>query len=245
VSRPIVNRFTDAAQVADGVAEAIIQKLATLLGEQEVAHFVLTGGTVGIATLARLSELDSSSVDWSRVHIWWGDERFVPGDSADRNSNQAKKAWLNGSKVPSRNIHEFPASDDGLTLEEARREFEKELLTFAFDDRKHPKFDLLLLGMGPDGHIASLFPGYEFDESQVVVSVSDSPKPPPMRLSLNFSVICDATEVWFTIAGSDKSDAVSVAFGDNPKSLPVGRVQGLEKTIWFVDSTAGFQTWGC
>ena len=229
MNRPIVNRLPDGAAVADAVALAVLEKLASVLQAQPLAHFVVTGGTVGIASLASLARLDDGSVDWS----------------GDRNAVQARNAWLNHCAVPSENIHEFPASDQGLDIQAASQLFEQELARFSSADAAYPEFDLLLLGMGPDGHIASLFPGQDHDSAAVVVAVENSPKPPPMRLSLNYGVINAASEVWFTVAGSDKADAVSVAFGDDPQSLPVGRVSGKPRTVWFLDQTAGARTWGC
>jgi 6-phosphogluconolactonase len=245
VNRPIVNRLPDGAAVADAVALAVLEKLAAVLQAKPLAHFVVTGGTVGIASLASLARLDDGSVDWSRVHVWWGDERFVEQTSGDRNAVQARNAWLNNCAVPESNIHEFPASDQGLDLHAARDRFEHELARYSSADAAYPEFDLLLLGMGPDGHVASLFPGHEHAPDFVVVAVDNSPKPPPMRLSLNYGVISAAAEIWFTIAGADKADAVAVAFGDKPESLPVGRVSGKARTVWFVDQTAGVRTWGC
>ena len=119
MNRPIVNRLPDGAAVADAVALAVLEKLASVLQAQPLAHFVVTGGTVGIASLASLARLDDGSVDWSRVHVWWGDERFVTQESGDRNAVQARNAWLNHCAVPSENIHEFPASDQGLDIQAA------------------------------------------------------------------------------------------------------------------------------
>ena len=244
MTRPIVNLLPDANSVADAVAAAVLEKLASVLREKSVAHFVVTGGTVGISSLASISRLDDKSVDWARVHVWWGDERFVEQNSTDRNAVQARKVWLSQSLVPEANIHEFPALDQGLDLEAARLVFEGELARFANADVAYPEFDLLLLGMGPDGHVASLFPGHEH-AATAVVAVQDSPKPPPMRLSLNYNVINDASEVWFTVAGADKAEAVAIAFGDEPRSLPVGLISGKTRTVWFVDQAAGARTWGC
>jgi 6-phosphogluconolactonase len=133
-------------------------------------------------------------------------------------------------------LHPFPASDEGLSLDEAASELRSVIEGVAFD--------ILLLGIGPDGHIASLFPGKD-SQGELVVAEHDSPKPPPMRLSLSYEAINSAREVWFTVAGADKQNAVATAFGDNPQELPVGRVRGRERTIWFVDATAGATTWGC
>ena len=231
--RPIVNRFPDAEGTATGAATALAKRIAELSATQDRVDIVLTGGTVGILTLAKLSEI---SVDYSKVHLWWGDERFVAKDSADRNELQARNALINHIQIAEDNVHPFPASDEGLSLDEAANHFRHVV--------RGVDFDILLLGMGPDGHVASLFPG-KSASGELVVAEHDSPKPPPQRLSLSYDAINSAKEVWFTVAGADKQDAVSVVFGDDPKSLPAGRVNGTEKTIWFVDSTAGVKTWGC
>jgi 6-phosphogluconolactonase len=231
--RPVVNRFKDAESVAVGAAEAVVLRVNELLASQPEVNLVVTGGTVGILTLAKLRDL---SLDWSKVQVWWGDERFVDKSSADRNELQARNALFDHVAIPAGNLHPFPASDEGLNLDEARDAFRQTLRGVAFD--------ILLLGIGPDGHIASLFPGKNA-EGELVVAEHDSPKPPPQRLSLSYEAINSAKEVWFTVAGADKQDAVATAFGDDPTSLPVGRVQGTEKTLWFVDATAGNKAWGC
>lgn len=231
--RPIVNRFKDADGVATGAAEAIVARINELLASQDAVNLVVTGGTVGILTLAKLREI---SFDWSRVHVWWGDERFVEKASGDRNELQARNAWLDHVDIPAENLHPFPASDEGLSLDDAAAAFRAVV--------EGIRFDILLLGIGPDGHVASLFPGHSA-VGELVVAEHNSPKPPPQRLSLSYEAINSAREVWFTVAGADKADAVSVAFGDDPTSLPVGRVRGVERTVWFVDATAGVTTWGC
>lgn len=231
--RPIVNRFKDADGVATGAAEAVVARVRELLTEQSEVNLVLTGGTVGILTLAKLREIP---MDWSRVQIWWGDERFVEKLSGDRNELQAKNALLDHIEIPEANLHPFPASDEGLSLDEAAEMFRTVVAGV--------NFDILLLGIGPDGHIASLFPGKNA-EGELVVAEHDSPKPPPQRLSLSYQAINSSREVWFTVAGADKQNAVATAFGDAPEDLPVGRVRGRERTVWFVDATAGVTTWGC
>jgi 6-phosphogluconolactonase len=231
--RPIVNRFKDADGVAVGAAEAIAKRVGELLAEQPTVNLVVTGGTVGILTLTKLRD---TQIDWRNVHVWWGDERFVERNSGDRNELQARQALLDHIDIPAANLHPFPASDEGLSLDEAASEFRSVVEGVAFD--------ILLLGIGPDGHVASLFPGKD-TQGELVVAEHDSPKPPPMRLSLSYEAISSAREVWFTVAGADKQNTVATAFGDNPQELPVGRVRGRERTVWFVDATAGATTWGC
>jgi 6-phosphogluconolactonase len=239
VSNTVVNRFKDADSLARGAAEEFVTRLSQLLAEIPEVHIQLTGGTIGIATLAAIADReDAHLLEWSRVHVWWGDERFVESESSDRNAVQAKKAML--SKLPATNLHEFPASDEGMNLDEAANFFAAELATLK------PKFSLAFVGMGPDGHICSLFPGKAtIAQGALVIAEHDSPKPPPQRLSFSYEAMNSVDEIWFVVAGADKQDAVSVAFGDEPESLPVGRVHGKAKTIWFVDQAAGNKTWGC
>ncbi|MEY4499444.1 MAG: hypothetical protein RL319_432 [Actinomycetota bacterium] len=239
MSNTVVNRFKDADSLARGAAEEFVTRLSQLLAELPEVHIQLTGGTIGIATLAAIADReDAHLLEWSRVHVWWGDERFVESESSDRNAVQAKKAML--SKLPATNLHEFPASDEGMNLDEAANFFAAELATLK------PKFSLAFVGMGPDGHICSLFPGKApIAQGALVIAEHDSPKPPQERLSFSYEAMNSVDEIWFVVAGADKQDAVSVAFGDEPESLPVGRVHGKAKTIWFVDQAAGNKTWGC
>ena len=241
MSKTVVNRFSDSQSVARNTAERLIAKLTELLAHQEEVHLVLTGGTVGIATLAELNaNQDKNQVDFERVNFWWGDERFVESQSPDRNALQAKNALLRHLKINPDKVHEFPAADGGLTLEQAAAEFAEHVKLAS------PKFDLVLLGMGPDGHVASLFPGKPIPQAgDWILAEHDSPKPPPLRLSFTYEALNSANEVWFVVAGADKQDAVAVAMGDNPEDLPVGRVHGKVLTQWFIDSTAGTKAFGC
>ena len=226
--------FSDADAVAKAAAESLLKKLSSLLESNPVVHIALTGGTVGILTLERLAEEDSASVDWSRVQIWWGDERFVAGDSADRNAQQARKAWLNISSVPAETIHEFPSSETG-SLESAAEIFDAQLQSFWGESL--PRFDLILLGVGPDGHVASLFPDHrEKIPHRFTVIESNSPKPPAMRLSLSYEILNNADEVWFTVAGKDKAEAVAAAMSGDVR-LPVAKVRA-KLNRWFVDQAA-------
>ncbi len=245
--RAVVNRFSDGDSVARAASSALLAKLQSLTLSQDVVHIALTGGTVGIATLARFAELpEAKAFDYSKVHFWWGDERFVPAASADRNAKQAHDAMFRHLTVPGSNIHAFPAAGAGEDLDEAAKSFATLLASFAPADSAYPKFDVVLLGMGPDGHIASLFPGRPAPAAGITVFAEhDSPKPPPARLTFSYEVLNGADEIWFTVAGADKSEAVNVAFSEAPERLPVGRVRGTQKTVWFVDETAGTTTWGC
>ncbi|MEO0024477.1 MAG: hypothetical protein RL196_918 [Actinomycetota bacterium] len=230
----------DGQAVADTAAEAFVEHLTEVLEQKAEAHVVLTGGTVGIKTLAAIAEAGGvEELDFTRIHFWWGDERFVAADSADRNENQAREALLSKINLDAAKVHAFASADAGLSLDDAAKAFAAHVAEFAAIDEIVPEFDVVFLGIGPDGHIASLFPGKTLPASGVaIIAEHDSPKPPPARLSFTYEALNSAHQVWFVVSGADKADAVEVAFGDKPSSLPVGRVAGRDATLWFIDEAA-------
>jgi 6-phosphogluconolactonase len=241
VSETQVFLCDDALSVAQTAAEAFIDHIVEVLDQKAEAHVVLTGGTVGIKTLDELASSHRiGEVDFSRVHFWWGDERYVASDSADRNELQARNALLNKIPVDVAKVHAFPSSDSGLELDSAALSFAEQVAEFAAIDEIAPDFDLVFLGVGPDGHVASLFPGKPKPPAGAsVIAEHNSPKPPSARLSFSYEALLGAHQVWFVVAGADKANAVAVAFGDAPESLPVGCIQGRDATLWFIDEAAG------
>lgn len=215
-------------------AERFVTTVTALLSTQSVAHVVLTGGSVGIEVLAAVRE-HALGVDWSRVHCWWGDERWLPRGDAERNATQAREALLDHVGIPAENLHELGASDEGVDLDQAAATASAEL------DAVQPTFDVLFLGMGPDAHVASLFPGYEGARSTAtgVIAVRNSPKPPPERLSLTRATINAADRVWLVVAGDDKASALTLALdGANPSEVPAAGVHGTSETLYLVDRDA-------
>ena len=232
--------FPDAGGVASAVASRLEEVIELDLATKGECHVVLTGGTVGIALLRYVAA--SRNIDWSDVHIWWGDERFVPADSADRNDGQAWDALLSRIEIPTENIHRIAAADSGDTLDFAAASYAKDLEGFFGAD--FPQFDVTLLGVGPDAHVASLFPHLPgvSDLGHTVIPVRDSPKPPPERVSLTLPSINSSRRVWVVAAGSDKSDAISAALGpQTPLDAPVSAVHGVEETVFFLDEAASPQ----
>jgi 6-phosphogluconolactonase len=238
-----VRKAINASDVANLAADEIIESLVSIIKAKGVAHIALTGGTVGILTLEVLAKKeDLASVDLSKVHFWWGDERYVDKDSNDRNATQARTALLNSINVSESNIHEFPAADSGLSVDDAREAFEN-LLVSAFEG-KTPAMDLTIMGMGPDGHVASLFPGIVYP-NQMVVAVHNSPKPPAERLSLSMDVVNNTQKVVFVVSGIDKAEAVEAVHKNPECELPAARVSAKGQTIWFIDEAAGASFWSC
>lgn len=238
-----IRRAVNAQDVATLAAAEIVSALEGLLLKQEVVHFALTGGTVGIKTLATLSEnADFAKLDLTRLHFWWGDERYVEKSSPDRNANQAREALLSKVKIPEQNIHEFPATDSGLSVSEAALVFEKHLSEVF--GKASPKMDITILGMGPDGHIASLFPEISYSSGDIV-STDASPKPPSERLSFSYDLINRSTKVIFVVSGIDKAAAVEKVHTDENCNLPAAKIAALDETIWFIDEAAGAAFWSC
>jgi 6-phosphogluconolactonase len=245
----------DKDDVISRVAHDARRLLVVTLANSPVAHVVLTGGTVGIGVLNFLGDTEATvphdeRVDWSRVHLWWGDERWVPAGHADRNDAQAEAGFLSRLAFTPSHIHRMPASDSGLSLEEAAVRYAHELaLVFepvssvGADATKAPEvaFDLVFLGVGPDAHVASLFPGRSegLTRETGVIPVRDSPKPPPERLSLTLAAINSSTSVWLVAAGSDKADALNLAVSNEEfLRAPSSAVFGTRETRIYCDETA-------
>ena len=238
----------DSKELMRVVAGRVIRTAQRTLAKKQTMNIVLTGGSVGIGILAAINvAADRSSVDWSRVHFWWGDERWVTAGHSDRNDQQAKDALLDALDLPAENLHPFPAADGDLDLDAAAEHYATELAKAGSGDSAVPDFDILLLGVGPDGHIASLFPDRPdlVDAPGTVVAVRNSPKPPPERLSLTLKAINSAERVWIALAGADKASALGLALaGAGRYQVPVGAVQGRRKTVFFVDEEAAAEVPG-
>lgn len=240
----------DAATLAAATAARLLLRLLDGQATHRPLHVGLTGGTVGIRTLREMAASPlRDAVDWTGVHLWWGDERFLPSGHPDRNETQAREALLDALPVPVGNVHAMPAADaPGIsTPEDSAAAYAAELARFAGeapgDDAGPavPSFDVLLLGMGPDGHVASLFPGHEALEvvDRTVVGVHGSPKPPPERVSLTWPAIEAAREVWLVVAGADKAEAAARGLaGDDVTRTPAAAALGRRRTLWLLDVQA-------
>ncbi len=239
----------DAEMLTRSVAAALVARLAAAQAVHGTASVVLTGGGVGTAVLRRVADLAAEpapgqDVDWSAVDVWWGDERFVPAGDDERNEKGAREALLDRVGVPAARVHPMPASDAGFAEPEEAAEWYAGALTDAARDAGAdgplPRIDVLLLGMGPEGHVASIFPQTPAaSDERPVVAVRDCPKPPPTRVSLGFSAITSAEEVWLLVAGAGKAEAVARALGGaDPLDLPAAGARGRRATRWVLDAEA-------
>lgn len=221
------------AEVESRVAKELVTVVREALDQRGRADVIVTGGTVGIGTLASVRDASRvGDIDWSGVHFWWGDERFVPEGHPDRNELQARVALFDHIAIPAENLHPFPA-DRGQTLDQARDEF------LAEHSSGFPAFDVALNGIGPDGHAASLFPGRDHGSSELVIAVHDSPKLPPERLSLTFGVLNTAQHIWIVAAGADKAEAVRrIADDSSVDETPAAGLRGTVDTVVWLDAAA-------
>jgi 6-phosphogluconolactonase len=235
-TEPRVEVHEDSATLATAVAGELLSRLADAQAAGSVPQIALTGGTIAEdihREIARLSP--GSEVDWSEVVIWWGDERFVAPDSPDRNSGQARSAFLDLVGADPAKVHAMPSTADAADVDAGAAAYAETL-------REHGagEFDIVMLGIGPDGHIASLFPGFpQLDSTEIAVGVTGSPKPPPERVSLTFAALNRARSVWFLVSGAGKAPAVASALGGaDLHETPAAGVAGREETIWFLDREA-------
>jgi len=231
--------------VADRVADRFLTRVKARTRNGRTAHIALTGGSMGGAVLQAVARHPKvSAIDWSLVHFWWGDERFVSADDADRNALQSRRALLDHIDIPDANIHEVAAADSGVTLDESAAAYAAELARFGTEDEPWPSFAVCFLGVGPDGHIASLFP----DRAEVTVTdaaalpVRESPKPPSERVTLTRPVINASKRVWLVLTGADKASALGLALaGASYTNVPVAGAKGRKRTVFFVDEAAAAQ----
>lgn len=229
--------YPDATTVAETTAARLLVAIADALSARGEAHIVLTGGAIGVATLARMAASPLTNViDWTGLHVWWGDERFLPPGDQIRNEVQAQRSLLKRIRLPEENIHRMASSEGAASPEKAARSYAAELARFG---DPAPAFDVLLLGIGPDGHVASLFPGLpEVNVTATsVVAVRDAPKPPPTRLSMTLPTINGAREVWILTTGAEKARAVADSLV-HKRGVPGGMVHGTERTLWLIDKAA-------
>jgi 6-phosphogluconolactonase len=235
----------DADRLARAVASALVARLAAAQAVHGTASVVLTGGGIGTAVLQRVADLaaepEHAVVDWSAVDVWWGDERFVPADDPERNELGAQQALIGRVAVDPERIHPIPSSDAGFDEpEEAAAWYADQLAAAADEGAPVPRIDVLLLGMGPEGHVASIFPeSPAATDERTVVAVRNCPKPPSTRVSLGFPAITSAEEVWLLVSGEGKADAVAQALGGAaPVDLPAAGARGRRATRWLLDTAA-------
>ncbi|QXE37448.1 6-phosphogluconolactonase [Streptomyces sp. GMY02] len=246
MSAPQLVVHRDKELMAQAAAARLITKIVDAQAARGSASVVLTGGRNGNGLLAALSAAPArDAVDWSRLDLWWGDERFLPEGDADRNYTQAREALLGSVPLDPSRVHPMPASDGpyGSDVEAAAAAYATELAAASRpeDHGPVPTFDVLMLGVGPDTHVASLFPELPAvrETERTVVAVHGAPKPPPTRISLTLPAIRAAHEVWLLAAGEDKAKAAEIALsGAGEIQAPAAGAYGRSRTLWLLDAAA-------
>ncbi|MGI5399781.1 6-phosphogluconolactonase [Streptomyces sp. CA-135486] len=249
MSAPQLVVHRDKELMAQAAAARLITKIVDAQAARGAASVVLTGGRNGNALLAALGASPArDAIDWPRLDLWWGDERFLPEGDPERNVTQAREALLDSVPVDPKRMHAMPASDGpyGNDADAAAAAYAAELAAAAGpeDHGPVPTFDVLMLGVGPDTHVASLFPELPAvrESSRTVVGVHGAPKPPPTRTSLTLPAIRAAREVWLLAAGEDKAKAVAIALsGAGEVQAPAAGAYGRSRTLWLLDAAAASQ----
>jgi 6-phosphogluconolactonase len=239
---PTIEKYADSAALVAAAGDRLVDAITDAIDKRGQAQIVLTGGGTGVGLLKRVGER-GEKIDWSKVHLYWGDDRFVPADDDERNDRQARAALLDHIDIPAANVHPMAASDGefGDDLDAAAQGYERVLAANADDGQPAPDFDVHLLGMGGEGHINSLFPETAAvrEADRLVVGVSDSPKPPPRRITLTLPAVQRSREVWLVVSGAAKADAVAAAIGGaKPVDVPAAGAVGREATVWLLDEDA-------
>ncbi|KAB8291897.1 6-phosphogluconolactonase [Bifidobacterium avesanii] len=253
--------YPDRVTLHQAVASRLLLALSDRLAVADRADIALTGGRDGNAILAALPAHPLNPiVDWSRVHLWWGDERFVAADDPDRNARQARDAWFGAlvasGLIPESHVHEMPAdarpaeevaaatdAENDAILARAATDYQAEIERELGPDGA---FDVAMFGIGPDGHFASLFPDHPEvlvdDPAAKVIGVNHSPKLPPLRVSLTVPFIHACRAVWMIASTPGKSDAVAAALvgaanGGDPH-VPSSFAAGRDQSLWLLDAFA-------
>jgi 6-phosphogluconolactonase len=242
VSETAVLVHADAEELAQSAAARIVVALADAQLVRGYASLVLTGGRTSAIIHRALRESPArDAVEWGHVDVWFADERFLPQGHADRNETQARADLLDALPLDPARLHPMPASDgpDGDDPEAAAGRYARELAE-ASRPARLPYFDLMLLGVGEDGHVASVFPEHPVVyETRPVSAVRGSPKPPPVRITLTLPTLNKAADLWLLATGTEKSEAVGMALsGPGPVQLPAAGVAGVDRTLWMLDRLA-------
>ena len=235
--KPTVRIFKDADELSRAAAELFVTLAVQAIRERGRFLVALSGGSTPMA-LYRL--LAREPIDWTRIHVFWGDERLVPPEDAENSYGQAREALLKHIPIPTENIHRVASELDPVA---AARDYASILREFAAPPLDWPRFDLVLLGLGEDGHTASLFPGSPVDATEPVIAVTAQYQGrPARRVTLTPPVFNAARQVIFLVTGANKAVTLKGVFSDynSSEQIPAKRIQPADGQVtWLVDKAAG------
>ena len=224
----------DTAALAERLVVDFEREAGRGIAERGRFAVAVPGGSVASMCFPALA---GARADWRRVHVFWADERAVPPQDPESNYGIARALWLEPAHVPAANVHRMPA--DSTDLIAAAAMYERELTTVLGTP---PRFDFVLLGVGPDGHIASLFPRHpaaRVDETRLVAAVSDAPKPPPRRLTLTMPILVNAARVVVAAFGAEKADALHDALEGGAATPVAELLRRTDRALVLADRAAG------
>ena len=233
--KPDVRIYPDLGALSRAVARSLVEQINSSVTTGSIFSLVLAGGNTPRALYQLLSAEYRERIPWRQVHLFWGDERYLPPNDPRSNYSMAEKSLLSQVPIPLGNVHPmltgFPKADEGAQA------YEGVLRTYF--NSSWPHFDLVLLGLGAEGHTASLFPGSAaLDEQQRWVVAVEAPAEPPLRLTLTLPVLNHAASVYFLAAGSEKARALQQASTGAP-NCPAAMVRPPGgKVVWWADESA-------
>jgi len=231
-----VEVFSDKATLIAKTKEIVLEKIESVLKSKDICTIALSGGSTPKPLYESLTTCD---LPWQKIHIFWGDERYVPAEHVDSNQFMTRQIWLDRIDIPDANIHPMPTS--GMSPEKDAATHEEELRSFfKLRPGEFPTFDLIILGMGDDGHTASLFPNTEvLKESQKLVSVGSKSDQP--RLTFTVPLINQAKSVLFLVSGANKKEVLGKVFALDEDSYlyPARLIKPQGELRWLLDDAAG------
>ena len=213
--------FDDEMSLSKVLAQEILNIAKKSIFEKDCFSIVLTGGQSVLSLYKILSKADSN---WNKWHIYIGDERCLPVNHKDRNNHVINETWLNNSPIPKRNIHFIQAE---MSQDKAQLEYESAL-------QEVDKFDVVLLSMGEDGHVASLFPNHRHPKNRDVVVENDSPKSPKKRISLSYERLNKSYNVFKVIIGEVKREAVALLI--QGRIIPISKIIGDREGVYICEN---------
>lgn len=232
MSKTRVLRFNSPEELADYAAAKLLDRLVAIQAERQIAELCLTGGRVANRMYSSFADqVAESALDPSALSLWWGDEQFVGLTHPDRHAGQSMAILARTMQLSASQTHTMPAQDGNSDPDEAAFSYAREL--------GDTIFDVTLLGMGHEGHVAGIFPNHQSMDptTATVIGVTDSPKPPSERVSLTIPALNRSRAVWFLVTGEEKAEAVRRAMSGDLE-LPAAHVRGMQETLWFLDSAA-------
>jgi len=230
--------FADVDELSLRAAEAAVRTINECVQRNDSFSIALSGGNTPRTLYRLFSTRFRDQIPWTKVHVFWGDERYVPLADSESNYRMARETFLDAVPCPVGNVHPMPTELPDPDL--AAREYEKTLRNYFSED--WPRFDLVLLGLGEEGHTASLFPGSPaLNENKRWVVAVKAPAKPALRLTLTLPAITGASNIYFLITGSNKAEALHhvLTGSPHPKSYPASGIRRAKGTvIWWLDRAA-------